>query len=74
MPQEFRIKEWAGNRPKCINCGYKFGGQNSRKRDQMFRRLLAYSANGVPITELLCAECAGAAPAEQKVSVDEAAS
>ncbi len=73
MPQQYRHQEWA-SRPKCINCGYKFGGTNGRKRDLIFRRLLAYSPNGVPMTELLCQECAEGAPAEQKVSVDEAAS
>lgn len=72
MAETYRPKLWAV-RPSCANCGYKFGGQNGRKRDLIYRRLLAYSANGVPLTELLCEECAGKAPAEQKASEYEAA-
>lgn len=58
MPQAYKKHEWPGKRPTCSQCGYEFGGINGKKRDLIYRRLLDYNPNGVPITDLLCEDCA----------------
>ena len=51
---------------KCHDCG-----KTIRQKSLFYRRLVNYTLNGVPITEILCGDCFAGAPKEQKELAEE---
>lgn len=51
---------------KCHDCG-----KSIRRNSLFYRRLVNYTLNGVPITEILCGECFTGAPEAQKALASE---